>query len=309
LIALFNYDREKLTDNKCQILLYNNLSSLMERPDSADVLVEREGHWGFRSLNAHETGNLTYVATVDRLEGYLYILEFPRDTLDPGQIKKHVVDLNYEDRKAIPIFTAILPRTGPNLSPLFIINKQGKNELTFVEKSGESYRITRRLEIGGVSRSNVAVGHFRNKQLCDAAVALWGGDPSKFYEEAVGKICVLLQNERNEFDEMTCFDGGIHPTDVVAGDFDGDGLDELAVLNYGCGMNHLDRTNPGGVQIFKFRDNAFQKVTDIPLPNPRIGLSYDIDGDGRDELFVSLFFEKKLVLLKQGKRPSLKKTS
>ena len=91
--------------------------------------------------------------------------------------------------------------------------------------------------------------------------------------------------------------GGVNATDAVIGDFDGDGRDEVAVLAYGVGLNHMTRGDEGGILVYKWIDDAWQKAWQIDVPHPRIGLASDIDQDGCQELIVSLFFANRLVVV------------
>ena len=130
------------------------------------------------------------------------------------------------------------------------------------------------------------------------ALAIWGGDPKDLNSKVRGKLCIADLDGDGTIEMIHYYTGGVHPTDVVAGDFDGDGVDEIALLNYGSGLGPTDRNDLGGVDIYKWQNNALQKEARIKVANPRIGAAMDIDSDGVDELVVSLFFERRMVVLK-----------
>ena len=158
--------------------------------------------------------------------------------------------------------------------------------------------ILQRMPITGLSRSSVAIGNFRGDGSCQIAVALWGGNPTDLNTVRRGQVVIGDLDETGRIDKLIYFDAGIHPTDLVSGDFDGDGVDELAVLNYGAGLGPTNRVDVGGIEVFKYQENSFTCISEIKLANPRIAAAIDIDGDGIDEIVVSLFFENKVAVIK-----------
>jgi hypothetical protein len=310
LIAVFNFDatgEKRKNTYVCHAIVADLLKEPADecdiRSSSFERILSREGHWGFRCVNCYEAlGGTNYIISLDRgadLAWIIELLDAPNSSLRDGKI--HRVPLGYIDTKAEPIFAAIVPSECQNEAPDFIISQRGKAELTTVSRLNDGeYRIASRVSVGGGSRSSVAVGKFWNRKERGVAVALWGGDPTDLREIAYGKLVVFHFDHKLKCHSPVFVNAGVHPTDIVVGDFDGDGIDELAVLNYGSGLSPMDRIHPGSVQIFKWIDDIFKKVSEINIPYPRIGISADIDDDGRDELLVSLFFEKRLVTIKSS---------
>lgn len=266
--------------------------------DIAKRVIQRNGYYGFRGVSSYETADgTTYIATVDREKDVLYIIELPPGEEDIPPERIHSVSLEYPDRKAEPIFVALVSTPDSDV-PFCALSQRDKQDITLVRKTpGGEYEISQRIDIGSASRSSVAAGRFRNADEMDLAIGIWGGDPKEINTVLTGRVGILSPDGRGGYAPPSFFDAGIHTTDVVAGDFDGDGLDELAVLNYGAGLNTRDRIHPGGIQFYKFKGERFELIGEVPAMYPRIGLAIDIDGDGRDELVASLFFEKRLIVV------------
>ena len=317
LAATFNFDETNTHVSDTYVCESKNIAGLIDlfRKGTKVVnssthftkIIERKGNWGFRSINNYTCHNgRNYIVSVDRSRDLLYIIELLPGCCNIRDGRVHNVDLKYDSYSAEPIFTAIVPPKTPEMAPLFCISQRGKNDITLVQANiNGHFEVVNRIDVGGTSRSNVAVGHFRTKRCYDVAIALWGGDPKDLQSKVYGKIAILFSDMIDDINYSFLppfyLSAGIHPTDVIAGDFDGDGLDELAVLNYGCGLSEMDRTHPGGIQIFKYSQNSFKKVFEVMVPNPRTGISADIDEDGIDELIISLFFEKRLIIIKYNR--------
>ncbi len=156
-------------------------------------------------------------------------------------------------------------------------------------------------DIGGLSRSSIAIGTFGKNKEMGLAVGLWGGDPRNVTTPYQGAVFYADINENGDLVNHAWFDAGINTTDVVAGDLDGDGIDELAVLNYGNGLNLDERSHLGDLQLFKKISGEFQHIATLDLPTPRIGLVTDYDGDGKLELGITLFHEKRLIIARHFK--------
>jgi hypothetical protein len=78
---------------------------------------------------------------------------------------------------------------------------------------------------------------------------------------------------------------------VASGDFDGDGRQDLATLDF-----------LGKVSVFLGRGNTFLHASDVTVPTSAVSIaSSDLNGDGRDDLVTSSYGVSSLtVLLSQG---------
>lgn len=172
-------------------------------------------------------------------------------------------------------------------------------QIATIEVTGdEPPKVMAITEVGGLSRSSIAIGAFGAEKKLGLAVGLWGGDPTNITIPYQGSVFIADILDDGTLTNHAWFDAGINTTDVVAGDLDGDGEDELAVLNYGNGLNLETRSHLGDLQIFKRTTGGFECVAQLDIPSPRIGSVTDFDGDGKPELGVTLFHEKRLAIIK-----------
>lgn len=160
--------------------------------------------------------------------------------------------------------------------------------------------VVQRYPVDALSRSSMAIGNLRSPDKPDLAMAFWGRDPMADIDKPVESrfMVASLQDNGLLADHAVYTDAGVNPTDIVAADLDGDGLDEIVVLNFGASAGELNRIHPGNVQVFKWDGASFRCVATLELPEPRFGYAIDIDEDGVDELVISLFFERKLAVIK-----------
>jgi len=289
-VALFNFD-SKLEFNSetafYRLSLTEREGIISELAGSREKIISRSGFGGFRCSTSLITSKGLFVATADRTDGMVYIFLFDPESLELLQTRKVNVGDNAE-----PI--NIVLKASNEMLELFV-SLRGAQGIIKLQEIGEVFKQDF-LPVKGFSRSSVAIGNFW-KDDDGIAVALWGGSPTNLTEVIQGVVQVFKRGD-GRFTSSFLIPAGIHPTDVVAGDFDGDSVDEIAVLNYGSGLSPSDRIHQGNIHIYKSRGNAFVKIGEIDVPYPRIGKSFDIDGDGKDELFVTLFFEKRLLRIK-----------
>jgi hypothetical protein len=96
-----------------------------------------------------------------------------------------------------------------------------------------------------------------------------------------GNVQVLLNRGNGTFQTSNGYGTGVHPTAVVAADFNGDGATDLAV------MNSSDNT----ISVFLGRENGYftnVRVLTYNVDNfPSAGAVADFNGDGRADLAVA----------------------
>ncbi|MGE3165947.1 MAG: radical SAM protein [Planctomycetota bacterium] len=302
IVSFFNFDTTSRNHKKTYVAAIQDLDALIERGRVNDikrelsVLFERHGHWGFRGTWVQQDDDLSYqIAAIDRNADMFYLLRGrPEATRLSGEVDR--LDIGEPTE---PIGVAAAPAPGDPGRMAFYMSSRKTEDLAVVGRDADGrLEVRQRYRLGGKSRSSVAVGRFLDREHQDVAVALWGGDPTDLNAAGTGSFVVARLGADGRVVGEVRQAAGVNPTDVAAGDFDGDGLDEIAVLNYGAGLGPKDRTDRGGVQIFKYVDGAFRRVGSVPLANPRIAAVLDVDGDGRDELLVSLFFERRMAVIK-----------
>jgi hypothetical protein len=87
----------------------------------------------------------------------------------------------------------------------------------------------------GFDPISVAVGDFNGDGILDLAVANQGSSP----DYADGNVSVLLGQGDGTFRSARNYTAGIGPSSVVVGDFNGDGIPDLAVADAGGGASVL----------------------------------------------------------------------
>jgi len=302
LTGLFNLDKGGNSVAATSLVMVHEIEEVIRlgiitNPESQlPVMASRKGFWGYRGLSfmSTSTPNVYCVASVDRNAGI-----FQTFAVDIAQAPRTFASSTLElpDRLE-PIGIGIQKNEDGDRTAYFLNSRHFDNLYTLHEDSSGGLRIVDIVPLGGQSRSSVVVGKFAEGKGRSVVLALWGGDPLEMNFPHRGQIVIGDIDDRLRISGMRRFSAGVHPTDVACGDFDGDGVDEIAVLNYGTGLGPGDRSHPGGVEIFKQIEGEFRCVSRIALANPRIAKVMDIDNDGCDELLVSLFFEKKVVVIK-----------
>src|SRR5216684_1652099 len=125
--------------------------------------------------------------------------------------------------------------------------------------------------------SSVTVGDFNGDGLPDLAVA--NNHPS------MGTVAVLLGNGDGSFQTARSFGAGSHPSGVAVGDFNGDGVPDLAVTNLGSYPTYLDG---GGSVLLGIGDGSFQTARSFQAGHgPSFVALSDFNGDGFLDLAVA----------------------
>lgn len=300
LACFFNFDQSEDSSNKTTVAYIKDIGSIenLGRVDAVsdigEIVLSRNGYWGFRGTNviADASGN-QYIAAVDRELSQLHI-RMGHINQPISSYSHTVVDLG-DGVEPIGINGA-LAQDG---RPVFYATSRGEERLLVVKQNeNNQWHLSQSVDVGGLSRSSLAIGCFSRRDEKCVALGTWGGNPEDLNTPRQGQVVIGTLDETGAIARLETLPGGIHPTDVAAGDLDGDGLDELVVINYGTGLGMKDRRHPGGIDIFKCQDGEWRKVASWTLANPRIALIDDIDGDGKLELVVSLFFEERLAVFK-----------
>lgn len=257
------------------------------------ILHSRTGFWGARNSTIVYGGNLgRWLAVTDRDASSVWLFYQSPDDKD-WQLPPQVLPL---EAGFEPVGISGLIR---GQKAIFYVAARLLPKVAAIEATplGEA-KIISEVDTGGLSRSSISIGRFDESSALSLAIGLWGGDPTDVTTPHTGSIFCADILDDGELTNFNWFDAGTNTTDVVAGDFDNDGFDELVVLNYGNGLNLEERSDLGNLQVFKKFLGNFKCISTIDLPTPRIGLVADFDGDGRDELGVTLFHEKRLAIIK-----------
>ena len=132
----------------------------------------------------------------------------------------------------------------------------------------------------GIYPGSVAVGDFNGDGVQDLAVA-HGGVLYEFW----GGVSVLLGNGDGSFQAAQDFGTGRSSVSVAVGDFDGDGVEDLAVVNSG----RTFPSDPGSVSVLLGNgDGSFQRAHNFRVGNHPASVAVgDFNGDGVLDLAVA----------------------
>jgi VCBS repeat protein/FG-GAP repeat protein len=131
--------------------------------------------------------------------------------------------------------------------------------------------------IPGNFPASVAVGDFNGDGLADLAVAGPGAPPA-YYD---GSVSVLLGNGDGTFQGVRHYDAGAGPFSVAVGDFNGDGLADLAVAN---------EVSDNVSVLLGQGDGTFQAARSFGAGlRPAFVVVGDLNGDGLPDLAVANF--------------------
>lgn len=300
IVSLFNFDETGRVFPETSVGLINNLpaaihNGLISSSTGLQPLIRRSGYWGFRGSAVHQLADGRYrLASVDRDRNLFYLLDSSTNGEAPRPTQ--LLDLGPTNE---PIGINFAPPLLGHLPTDYYLSCRKAAEIIHVQVSPEGKpQIKSRYSAPGLSRSSVAIGRTRFDQSWEVLVAQWGGDPTDLNGSGQGSFVVLPIGQNGQLGKALHVLAGINPTDIIAGDLDGDGIDEVVVLNYGNGLGIIDRTNFGNVSIYKWDGLEYVRKAVISLPSPRIGMIFDIDDDGQLELLVTTFYERRLVVIK-----------
>ena len=133
----------------------------------------------------------------------------------------------------------------------------------------------------GTAPTSVAVGDFNGDGVPDLAVA----DSGDFNTNNGAGVSVLLGNGDGTFQPARAFAAGKHPVSVAAGDFNGDGIPDLAVANEGSYPNYSDSSMS---VLLGNGDGSFQTARTLATGNKAAAVVVgDFTGDGILDLAVA----------------------
>src|SRR5207253_3195115 len=129
-------------------------------------------------------------------------------------------------------------------------------------------------------------------------------------------VTVLRGKGAGTFAPVQTLTVGINPAAVAVGDFNGDGIQDLAVANYGCGGGYYDCLAPGLAPgpttpsttvtvLFGKSDGTFEQTKALTVNvvlGPNSIADGDFNGDGIADLAVASYYPTNTVtvLLGQG---------
>src|SRR5215831_10388909 len=127
---------------------------------------------------------------------------------------------------------------------------------------------------GGNVASFVAVGDFNGDGVQDLVVANSGDFDS-------GNVSVLLGNGDGTFQTARSLGAGSNPSSITVGDFNGDGIQDLAVANNGFSSDSVSVLLGNG-------DGTFQAAVNFGVGiRPAVVTVGDFNGDGIQDLAVA----------------------
>jgi hypothetical protein len=144
-----------------------------------------------------------------------------------------------------------------------------------------SFQGKRVFSAAGATALFIAVGDFNGDGRLDLAVVDPGLPPRYFFSG----VYVLLGNGDGSFRQPRSFGAGRVPVSVAVGDFDGDGVQDLAVANAGIPPEYAESSIS---VLLGNGDGSFQAPRNFPVRlNPASVAICDFNGDGRLDLAVA----------------------
>jgi hypothetical protein len=180
-----------------------------------------------------------------------------------------------------PQSVAVGDFNGDGLLDLAVANNRSNDVSVLLGNGDGTFQATRNFP-AGIAPWSVAVGDFNGDGLLDLAVAGSYCDYGSCFDQTVR---VLLGNGDGTFQTARNFPAGSAPRSVAVGDFNGDGLLDLAVANEGTWPNFRD----GSVSVLLGNgDGSFRFFRDLAAGyGPQSVAVADLNGDGLLDLVVA----------------------
>jgi hypothetical protein len=173
-----------------------------------------------------------------------------------------------------PFWLAVGDFTGDGTLDLVTANKNSATVSVLLGHGDGTFRPAVNYAVGGTAVS-VTVGDFQGDGVADLAVA----NDGNIIGQHIG-VSVLLGHGDGTFGAAVSYPAGSYPNDVAVGDFNGDGVPDLAVTNFA--------TNGPVDALLGNGDGSFQPAVSYAAGFEPLTLAVgDFNGDGHTDLAVA----------------------